>query len=120
MDWNNHRHAPPSGTLLCQVSDVPKQACMELRYGPGEDTFDLLLYNQGTAVCAYVNRCPHFSLPLNARPNPFILLPGGRVMCAYHSAVFRMSDGRCVDGPAQGLGLDPVPVEIVGTKIFLG
>jgi nitrite reductase/ring-hydroxylating ferredoxin subunit len=120
MSWRGHRFAPAPGTLLCQIEAVPDGACKELRFGDGDDSFNLLLYRRGGDVRAYVNCCPHFSLPLNAQPGEFLLLPHSEIMCAYHCAVFRLEDGHCIAGPAEGMGLEPVPVQLDGTQIRVG
>lgn len=119
MNWKTHRYAPASGQRLCALEGVPEGACTELRYGRGDDAFTMLLYRSGLDVKAYVNCCPHFSLPLNARAGEFLLLGGERIMCAYHCAIFRLQDGHCVDGPAVGMGLDRVPIEIRDGHIFM-
>jgi len=77
---------------------VPQGACKELRYGEGDASFALLLYRRGAEIHAYVNSCPHFGLPLNARADEFLLYNDGLIMCAHHSAVFSLVDGRCVEG----------------------
>jgi len=119
MTWHTHRHAPAPGQRLCALENVPDGVCTELRYGAGEDAFTMLLYRSGLAVKAYVNCCPHFSLPLNSRPGEFLVLGGGRIMCAYHCAIFRLRDGYCVEGPAVGMSLDSVPIEIRDGHIFM-
>jgi nitrite reductase/ring-hydroxylating ferredoxin subunit len=120
VSWREHRFAPTQGTLLCAIEAVPDGACKELRYGDGEQCFNLLLYRRGRMVRAYVNSCPHFSLPLNAQPDRFLLLKNAEIMCAYHCAVFRLDDGHCIAGPAEGMGLEPVPVHVDATRIYLG
>ena len=120
MSWRGHRFAPSPGTLLCRIEAVPDGACKELRFGEGEDCFSLLLYRRGSVVRAYVNCCPHFSLPLNAQPDEFLLLRNSEIMCAYHCAVFRLEDGHCIAGPAEGMGLEPVPVQVDAAQIYLG
>jgi nitrite reductase/ring-hydroxylating ferredoxin subunit len=119
MSWREHRCAPAQGTLLCRMDSVPDGACKELRYGEGDGLFSLLLHRRGAGIRAYVNSCPHFSLPLNAHPDKFLLLADARIMCAWHCAVFRLDDGRCIAGPAQGTGLEPVPVAVVDGQIYL-
>ena len=37
-----------------------------------------------------------------------------------HGAAFRFEDGFCVDGPAKGGRLDPVPVEVAGDSVMIG
>ena len=120
MAWNSHRLAPAPGSLLCRLDAVPEGACREVKYGDDENAFSVLVWRQGAQVRAWVNNCPHFSLPLNSRPDEFLLLPGERVMCAYHCAVFRLHDGVCTEGPAQGMGLDRVPIEVAGGEIRVG
>jgi nitrite reductase/ring-hydroxylating ferredoxin subunit len=119
MGWRAHRYAPAPGSFLCWMDSVGDGACKELRFGEGDGMFSLILHRQGAQIRAFVNSCPHFSLPLNSRPDQFLLLAGARVMCAWHCAVFRLSDGHCVQGPAQGLGLDCVPVAVRDGGIYL-
>jgi len=114
-----HCNAPPAGTLLCSLEAVPEGGCKELRYGAGDDAFRLLLYRRGQQVRAYVNSCPHFSLPLNGNSESFFLLEGARIMCAWHCAVFRLEDGFCEEGPASGLTLDRVPVSLVEGNVVI-
>jgi nitrite reductase/ring-hydroxylating ferredoxin subunit len=120
MGWREHRSAPAAGTSLCAIDAIPDGGCKELRYGPGDDAFALLMYRRESEVRAYVNKCPHFSLPLNSRPDTFLLLRDSQIMCAYHSAVFRLEDGLCIAGPAHGMGLERVPVRLVERQIYLG
>jgi nitrite reductase/ring-hydroxylating ferredoxin subunit len=119
MSWQARRYAPAPGQRLCALENVTEGECTELRYGAGDDAFTMLLYRLGLDVKVYVNCCPHFSLPLNARPGEFLMLSGARVMCAYHCAIFRLRDGYCVDGPAVGMALDSVPIEIRDGQIFV-
>ena len=79
----------------------------------------VLLLRRGAQVWAYVNRCPHFSLPLDFEPGEFATYEGEVVMCAHHSALFRYDDGLCIDGPCAGHRLDPVAIDITGGVIRL-
>jgi nitrite reductase/ring-hydroxylating ferredoxin subunit len=120
MAWNSHRLAPAPGSLLCHLDTVPEGRCHEVKFGETDDAFSVIVYRTVAEVRAWVNNCPHFSLPLNSQPDEFLMLPGERVMCAYHCAVFRLSDGFCIEGPAQGMGLDRVPIEVAGNDIRIG
>jgi nitrite reductase/ring-hydroxylating ferredoxin subunit len=101
------------------MDSVGDGACKELSFGEGDGMLSLIVHRRATLVRAFVNRCPHFSLRLNARPDHFLVLTGERVMCAWHCAVFRLDDGHCIEGPARGMGLDPVPVEARDGSIYL-
>jgi nitrite reductase/ring-hydroxylating ferredoxin subunit len=110
MNWRSHDLAPSAGQILCAAEEVPDGRCMEIRYGEGAYALSLLLHRTSAGIKAYVNRCPHFSLPLNARPNQFVMLDATRVMCAFHGAVFRLDNGYCEAGPAASSFLEPVEV----------
>jgi nitrite reductase/ring-hydroxylating ferredoxin subunit len=120
MGWQDHRHVPPPGTLLCELQAIPDGGCRELRFGPDAAAFNLLLHRHGAQVRAYVNSCPHFSVPLNAHPGQFVLLEQRRIMCAWHCSVFDLDNGHCIDGPARGMSLEPVPVRLEHERIVLG
>jgi nitrite reductase/ring-hydroxylating ferredoxin subunit len=99
-----------AGATLCASDAVPDGGAREVFVGPQDDPLHVVLFKMGDSVFAYRNQCPHFLLPLNAGPGRFILLKDGLVMCAWHSAVFRISDGAGIDGPCMGNGLEPLPV----------
>jgi nitrite reductase/ring-hydroxylating ferredoxin subunit len=101
--------------VLCRLADIPDGDCLEVHVG--ERSF--MVARSGANVWAYVNVCPHFSLPLNSQPNEFLVVGERRVMCAYHCAIFRFEDGRCIEGPAEGLGLDALPVEVVAGNVVM-
>jgi nitrite reductase/ring-hydroxylating ferredoxin subunit len=66
--------APTTGQILCAAEEIPEGRCKEIRYGEGIDAFSLLIHRSRAQVKAYVNRCPHFSLPLNVHPGEFVML----------------------------------------------
>jgi nitrite reductase/ring-hydroxylating ferredoxin subunit len=109
---------PVPGSVLCRLDSIDDGACKELRLGIDPDSLSLLLHRKGTSVSAYVNCCPHFSLPLNARLNNFLLLTGEQIMCAWHCAVFQLSDGRCTAGPAHGMSLEQIPVTVQAEEVY--
>jgi len=120
MGWHDHPHAPPIGSVLCSLASIPQHGCKEISYGSGDSRFGLILFRRNDDIRAYVNCCPHFSVPLNAHPDEFLLLPDDRIMCAWHCSVFRLTDGACEQGPSTGLGLDAVQVSLVGGNVVIG
>ena len=109
-----------AGAALCQVDAIPDGGAREVFVGPRDEPLHVVLFRQGDAIRAYRNRCPHFLLPLNVGPGRFILLKDGLVMCAWHSAVFRISDGAGIDGPCMGSSLEPLPIDRDGDTLVLG
>lgn len=117
--WHERPHAPEPGTALCPVDAVPEASGHGLRFGEGKQAFEMLLVRKGDAVWGYVNQCPHFKVPVNARPDDFVNSEG-LIMCSWHYAKFRLDDGYCVEGPCEGLSLKPVPVHVDGATVRVG
>ena len=117
--WRKREFAPTAGTSVCRLSEIPDGAAREFSFGDGRETFRLLVLRSGERLRAYVNFCPHFSLPLNSEPDKFLLF-GGRIYCANHTAAFRIEDGYCEDGPCAGDWLEPVPLAVEQGVVKIG
>jgi nitrite reductase/ring-hydroxylating ferredoxin subunit len=109
--WRSLPCAPPEGAALCTLEEIPDNGAREIVFGEGGDCFRLLLLRAGARVFGYHNCCPHFSIPLNYEPDVFHVFDGEVLMCAHHTAMFRVEDGSCFDGPCAGASLLAVPVE---------
>jgi len=109
--WRNHPHAPAPGTELGRADTIPDGQGREFRFGPEHDLFRMFVVRFGPDLFGYLNVCPHFSLPLNYRADQFTTRDG-EILCSMHFALFRPSDGVCIDGACPGRALDPVPVEV--------
>lgn len=120
MSWDTQRNAPKPGTHLCRYTDIPDGEGKEFVFGRGVHAFRMFVVRHGRGVWAYVNHCPHFPIPLNARSDVFVTRDHSLVMCAHHGARFRYEDGYCVDGPCKGSRLDRVPVRIENTLVLIG
>ena len=113
--WFELPRAPAAGTVLGSVSDLPDEQVTLLALDTGggaAQPFRLLLMREGARVRAYVNRCPHFGVPLAAKQTLLISKPGTSITCNVHYARFRWSDGVCDSGECVGEGLMPVPLLI--------
>jgi nitrite reductase/ring-hydroxylating ferredoxin subunit len=122
MAWRGHPHAPAPGTELGCADAIPDGQGREFKFGPEHDLFRMFVVRFGGDVFGYLNVCPHFSLPLNYRADQFTTRDG-EILCSMHFALFRPSDGVCIDGACPGRALDPVPLEVTpdGTlRIALG
>lgn len=108
-----------TGITLCRLEDIADGGALGL---PGHQQLypsGLVAVRQGRDVWVYINRCPHFSVPLNYHPQRFCTYQGSLLMCAHHSAMFRFKDGACIDGPCKGAHLVPVVVRRVGDRVVL-
>lgn len=106
-----HENTPQFGTEICSITDVGESG-NEYSFGRGLHAFRMLIVRHGGGVRAYINSCPHYSLPLNHRPNEFLTRKGDRIMCRQHLALFAIEDGACLDGACEGKGLERVPVTL--------
>jgi len=112
MNWKVCANAPAVGTRLATIGDLPHDTPVGFTLGGGKDAFRGLIVRLGDRVKAYVNRCPHYAVPLNRDGDGFYVLPDNRVMCVVHCAVFGLEDGICVDGPVRGDRLMVIPVAV--------
>ena len=115
IHWFELPRAPAAGTVLSSVNDLPDQQATMLALDTGggvAQPFHLLLLREGAQVRAFVNRCPHFGVPLAAKQTQLISKPGTSITCNVHYARFRWSDGVCEAGECVGEGLIPVPLVI--------
>ena len=114
MSWQSLPFSPPVETRVCALSEIPDGGGHEVVFGEGSECFRLLLLRSGEHVWGYHNRCPHNSMPLNYEPDTFHVFDAEVLMCAHHTAMFRITDGECFDGPCAGARLTAVPVEVRG------
>jgi nitrite reductase/ring-hydroxylating ferredoxin subunit len=98
------------GSGVCRLADIPDGGARVI--DSAETGVPVIIVRRGEAVWAYVNRCPHFSVPLDFEPGEISCYRGQVLMCAHHSALFRFEDGHCIDGPCTGSALDPVGVTV--------
>ena len=112
MNWRELTYAPATGTRLGNLNELPEGGVREVLFGEGKDAFPIILLREQQEVIAYLNRCPHYSIPLNTEPGKFFILPDRQIMCATHCALFRISDGHCIDGPVKGDHLTEIAIDI--------
>lgn len=115
MDWHELPSAPEPGSALGNREDIPDGGGREVVFGQDKEACRILLLRRGESVWAYLNVCPHFSIPLNFEPQKFLTFDGEILMCAHHTAFFNFEDGHCFDGPCQGAHLTAVETETSAT-----
>jgi nitrite reductase/ring-hydroxylating ferredoxin subunit len=69
----------------------------------------VLLGNDGEPR-AYLNRCRHLPIPLDAGTREFLSEDGEHLLCGTHGALYRRDDGLCVAGPCLHLALESLPI----------
>lgn len=117
--WQLRPQAPSVGTVVGDLADVPDGEAREFTFGTGLNTFRMFVVRRGNQCLAYVNLCPHYSLPLNVRDNEFLTRDGAKIMCRRHLAIFSIEDGLCVEGACTGSSLEAVPVSVDGSGVMM-
>lgn len=100
---------------LCRLDAIPDGGALSVQF---DEKTQYVVLRRGDRVWAYLNRCPHFSIPLDFEPGEFCTYDASLLMCAHHSAMFRFEDGICIDGPCEGAALTKIDVEIQGGCVF--
>jgi nitrite reductase/ring-hydroxylating ferredoxin subunit len=118
--WRSLPWAPATGTRLCGAQDVPDGQGKEIVFGEGKDAFRVVVLRLGERLFAFHNCCPHFSLPLNYEPDRFHVFDGDLLMCAHHTAIYRIADGACIDGPCDGARLTPIALTHEADALYIG
>jgi nitrite reductase/ring-hydroxylating ferredoxin subunit len=119
--WHELRHAPKSGTLLCETSDIKAGEAKEFRFGGDSPfAFRLFIHNANGTFKAYRNACPHYDVPLNHTPGEVFTSDRQHFLCMTHYAKFETTHGRCVEGPCEGEFLEHIPLTQEGNLLFVG
>jgi nitrite reductase/ring-hydroxylating ferredoxin subunit len=117
VPWHSLPHAPPPGTLLGQRDALQDGNVLMHQVFAAADTalqhpFRILLLRSGQQVCAYVNRCAHFGVPLSSRQELLQFESHVSLSCNVHYARYRWSDGVCDRGDCEGERLIPIPLQL--------
>ena len=76
------------------------------------------IFNNNGQFLAYINSCPHLSVPLEWLENEFICKDTDLLRCATHGALFLPESGLCVSGPCAGRSLTRVDLNVQDGGIY--
>ncbi len=79
----------------------------------------LLLLGSDGEPRAYVNRCRHLPIPIDAGSRRYLTNDKQHLLCGTHGALFQLDDGMCVAGPCLHLALESLPIEIHDGALFV-
>ena len=77
----------------------------------------IVLRDGSGQIRAYLNRCQHLPIPLDAGGRAFFSPDGGHLLCRTHGATYQLHDGLCVAGPCIGSTLVALRVELEGERV---
>lgn len=110
--WQVRPNAPPPGTFLTTLEALDaagEGGVIALKFGQGRMAFSMIVLNTADGPRAFVNLCPHYSMPLDAGTGRF-RNDDGVLECLQHFALFRPEDGLCIAGACPGTSLDAIPL----------
>ena len=110
--WRLRPCAPQDGARLGPLAELEQDSAREYVFGGGPSAFRMFIVRHGDAIHAYLNLCPHASLPLNCGSNDFLSPDRQTLICRRHFAQFDIREGICVAGACVGSRLDRIPVYI--------
>jgi nitrite reductase/ring-hydroxylating ferredoxin subunit len=83
---------------------------VELGLDPeGRPVQALVLRDENGRVVAYRNLCRHLPVPLDGGTGELLTPDRRHLVCGTHGALYRLGDGRCVEGPCKGCALIALP-----------
>jgi nitrite reductase/ring-hydroxylating ferredoxin subunit len=71
----------------------------------------IVLRDESGKLRAYLNRCQHLPIPLDAGGRAFLSPDGRELVCRTHGASYRLHDGFCTAGPCTGRSLIALRLE---------
>lgn len=80
----------------------------------------LLLRDQHGVLRAYRNLCRHLPVPLDGGTGKLFTEDGRHLICGTHGAIYRLTDGYCVEGPCEGLSLQRLSCRETPDGIWVG
>ncbi len=114
---------PKKGSRICALDDLPAVGGKEFIMPTEGKPLRLFILQHDHQVYAYINGCKHFTgTPLNPNGVGNFLHPNDATLirCNVHGALYHITTGGCVQGECDGVGLDPVAIEIRDLQLFIG
>lgn len=99
---------PPSGTILCQLNDLPAHGGKEIIFTEGRLRTSIFVQKTADTIAVFLNHCPHAGTPLNMLGDRFLDMRGQNILCRTHGATFNRITGECIAGPCKGHYLTPI------------
>jgi nitrite reductase/ring-hydroxylating ferredoxin subunit len=100
------------------VGDVVKAVPLT-RGSDGRPREALVLLGNDGEPRAYLNRCRHLPIPIDAGSKQYLTRGGEYLICGTHGALFRRDDGVCTAGPCLKLALEAIPIHEENGLLYL-
>ena len=107
---------------MCSEEELRDGVIRTARLGHDADGIPivaLLLRDENGLAVAYRNLCRHLPVPLDGGTGDLLSDDGAHLVCGTHGATYRLHDGYCVEGPCEGLSLQPLYVRVNGGELYV-
>lgn len=101
-----------SNIEVAALEEIPDGTGRIFQLAIDQPKHSILVLRSGERCYGYINRCPHFGMPLSENDTQLIFEPHHWVKCNVHYARFRWHDGLCEAGECAGESLQSVPLEV--------
>lgn len=98
--------------VLGPLQDFPDLAATPLTLRLDDEELAILVVRHGNEIRAWLDLCPHRSLPLTQQGGRVLSADGTRLRCSVHLAEFGAKEGQALTGGGTGMRLTPVPLRL--------
>jgi nitrite reductase/ring-hydroxylating ferredoxin subunit len=106
--------------LICASDDLPERGtAVRFSVASAKGTQPAFVVRFRGKVHAYLNRCAHVHVELDAQPGEFFDISGLYLVCGTHGAAYTPESGLCVIGPCKGLRLSKLTIEEHDGSVYL-
>ena len=106
-----------AGAIADYAPGVPR--LVALPAAPNLPRREAIVLHDAAGWRAFLNICRHLPIPLDSGSRQVLAADQRHFLCRTHGALYRIEDGRCVQGPCGGQALEAVPVELEGERVYL-
>jgi nitrite reductase/ring-hydroxylating ferredoxin subunit len=103
---------------ICSLEEIPDRQGRIFEIPSQIGNFSIIILRSGDSCYGYVNRCPHFGMPLAEVDSQLVFDPDNWIKCNVHYAQFRWQNGYCIAGDCAGESLQKFPLEILNGKVL--
>ena len=106
--------------LICASQDLPERGIgVRFTVETFRGTTPAFVVRYRGKVQAYLNRCAHVRVELDAQPGEFFDYSGLYLVCSTHGAAYVPESGYCIGGPCKGQRLTKLAVDEHDGNVYL-
>lgn len=104
---------------VCEIGQLVDNDAIGLDVPYGDRKIPLIVFSMNQHCMVFLNSCPHTGVRLDWRPDDFLDHSKTYFQCSMHAALFKTTDGMCVEGPCLGASLIQLDSFIEDEMLYL-